>query len=129
VRLAAVRRALERAHGAAVPTLWDWHLESGIVQWDARLQAVFGYRERVTDAAWRESRIHPDDRERVILSLQRATIVNHGSPWSEEYRFRQSDDSYVLVRERAYVVADEAGPCRVLGALAPSSPVPRRRRR
>jgi PAS domain S-box-containing protein len=89
------------------------------VQWDATFQALFGYAETVTDAAWREDRIHPDDRERVTLSLQRATIANPGQAWSEEYRFRKADGSYIPVLERARVVQDGAGPFRVLGSISP----------
>jgi PAS domain-containing protein len=98
---------------------WDWDLASGRVDWDEGLRALFGYGETATDAAWREGRIHPDDRERVKLSLERATIVNHGAPWSEEYRFRKADGSYATVCDRARVVQDAAGPCRVLGAISP----------
>jgi PAS domain-containing protein len=97
---------------------WHWDLASGRVQWDARLKALFGYPEKVTDAAWRERRIHPEDRARVKASLQRATIVNHGAVWSDEYRFRQADGSYATVTERAYVVNDEAGPREVFGAIS-----------
>jgi PAS domain S-box-containing protein len=101
------------------PATWDWDLASGRVEWDATFRALFGYAETVTDAAWREDRIHPDDRERVTLSLQRATIANPGKAWSEEYRFRKADGSYVPVFERARVVQDGAGPVKVLGAISP----------
>jgi PAS domain-containing protein len=72
----------------------------------------------VTDAAWREERIHPDDRERVKLSLERATIVNHGAPWTEEYLFRKADGSYAIVSDRARVIEDADGPCKVSGVLS-----------
>jgi PAS domain S-box-containing protein len=128
--IAAARKALEfgeSGHGrdhAAQATTWDWHLASGRVAWSDTLKDLFGYAERVTDAAWRETRIHPDDRDRVKLSLQRATIVNHGTVWSDQYRFRHSDGSYVAVTERAYVVNDDAGPREVLGAITPMSARP-----
>jgi PAS domain-containing protein len=124
--VAAARSALEQAesqHGpahAARVAIWHWHLATGRVEWDARLGALFGYGEKVTDAAWRENRMHPEDRERVKVSLQRATIVNHGSVWSDSYRFRQADGRYVAVTERAYVVGDEDGPCGVLGGMTPA---------
>jgi len=105
---------------AARAANWHWDLASGRVEWDHRLKALFGYAETVTDAAWREDRIHPEDRDRVKVSLQRASMVNHGAVWSDQYRFRQADGSYAAVTERAYVVNDEAGPREVLGALSPS---------
>jgi len=126
--LAAARTALEqgegRHHGPVRPArgvIWHWDLASGRVDWDEGLKALFGYPEMVTDAAWRESRIHPEDRDRVKISLQRATIVNQGAVWSDQYRFRRADGSYAVVTERAYVLHDDAGPRGVLGALAPTS--------
>jgi PAS domain-containing protein len=120
--LTAARHALAPAPGPGArrhaTASWEWDLATGRIIWGGGLGPLFGYRELVTDAAWREERIHPEDRERVKLSLQRATIVNQGSVWSERYRFRNADGSYVPVAERAYVVPDAAGPSRVLGALS-----------
>jgi PAS domain S-box-containing protein len=126
-KIAAARKALEPQEGRQAPlrpariAIWRWDLATGTVEWDERLEALFGYKERVTNAAWRESRIHPDDRARVTKSLQRATIANHGAEWSDRYRFRRSDGSYATVTDRAYVVQDEAGPREVLGAVALTS--------
>jgi PAS domain S-box-containing protein len=127
VALAAARNELEFGecrHGpshAAQATIWEWHLASGRVEWSDTLKDLFGYAERVTDAAWREDRIHPEDRDRVNLSLQRATMVNHGAAWTEEYRFRRADGCYATVTERAYIVPDDTGPCWVLGRITPAS--------
>jgi PAS domain-containing protein len=122
--VAAARTALEQSEGrparADRPAIWHWDLASGRVEWDERLNALFGYVELVTDAAWRENRMHPEDRDRVKASLQRATIVNHGALWLDRYRFRQADGSYATVNERAYVVHDDAGPHGVLGAITPT---------
>lgn len=110
--------------GTAHAATWRWDLASGRVEWDDRLKALFGYAVRVTDAAWREGRIHPEDRARVKVSLERATLVNHGAVWSEEYRFRRADGLYVTVVDRASVVSDGAGPRAVIGP----TPGPGRRR-
>lgn len=123
-----VRSGLEQGGGghegarAERGAIWHWDLASDRLEWDEGLKALFGYAEIVTDAAWRENRIHPDDRDRVKTSLQRAAIVNHGAAWSNQYRFRQADGSYATVTERAYVVADDAGPRTVLGAITPTLP-------
>jgi len=129
--VAAARTALARnegRHEQARAATWHWDLASGRVEWDERLKALFGYAVMVTDAAWRESRIHPEDRARVKVSLQRATIMTHGAVWSEQYRFRQADGSYATVTERARVVSDAAGPRAVLGTITPTSTGRRRPR-
>ena len=107
-----------KVRGSEERARWDWDLASDKVEWDAGLSAFLGYRETVTDAAWREDRIHPEDRDRVRLSLEKATIVNDGTPWAESYRFRRADGSYVAVTEHARVLRDDDGPLRVLGAIA-----------
>jgi PAS domain-containing protein len=129
-RTALRRRSQGRKGPSGTPTgaaLWIWDLADGRLEWEEGLQALFGHAEATTDAAWREDHIHPQDRSRVKVSLQRATIADHGALWSARYRFRRSDGSYVAVTERAYVVSDDAGPRKVLGAIRPSSARPARR--
>jgi len=127
--VAAARTTLEQSEGGhrterdARAALWNWDLANGRVEWNDRLKALFGYAEIATDADWRVNRIHPDDRDRVEASLQRATIANPGEVWSDRYRFRQADGSYAAVTERACVVHDNAGPRGVLGAITPTSAV------
>lgn len=88
------------------------------MEWNGGLAALFGHTEKVTDAAWRMDRIHPDDRDRVRLSLEKATVVNDGTSWTDRHRFRRADGSYVVVIEEAHVIRDDRGPCRVLGVVA-----------
>jgi PAS domain S-box-containing protein len=127
--VAAARTTLEKSAGGhrterdARAALWNWDLANGRMEWNDRLKTLFGYAEVATDAAWRVNRIHPEDRDRVEASLQRATIANLGEVWSDQYRFRQADGSYAAVTERAYVVHDDAGPRGVLGAITPAAAV------
>jgi PAS domain S-box-containing protein len=124
--IAAARSALEQGEGGvaqgglADAALWLWDLGGDSMKWDERLSALFGYTETVTNAAWRENRIHPADHDRVRVSLQKATIVNDGSIWSDHYRFRNADGAYVAVTERACVIHDDAGPRAVVGILSPA---------
>lgn len=63
------------------------------------------------------TRIHPDDRERILARIDAACIEERGSV--EEYRFRSEDGRVVWVRDEAAPVRDDDG--RVLfwqGALA-----------
>lgn len=97
--------------------VWEWDLATGRIHWHRGLAALFGYKATSTDAKWRESRIHPEDREEAQRSLQRATIENPGGVWSHSHRFRHADGRYAQVTERAYVVSDAAGPRRVVGTI------------
>src|SRR5690606_38123206 len=77
--------------------LYEWHVESGDVQWNEALQRVLGYPSGQFGhiADW-EDAVHPDDRQRVIRDLH-AAIDGGAESWSNEYRFRKRDGSYAVV--------------------------------
>ncbi|MFH6971577.1 PAS domain S-box protein [Flavobacterium petrolei] len=65
---------------------------------------------------WR-SRVHPDDRERVIINLEDS---NEGiaNLWSDEFRFQKADGSYGILYGRGVISRDEKGKAqRLNGAL------------
>jgi PAS domain S-box-containing protein len=55
---------------------------------------------------WR-SRLHPEDRSRVLLAEERQLQMEPGTPWVSEYRLLDRDGAVVWVRDRA-VVAEGA---------------------
>ena len=66
---------------------------------------------------WQE-RLHPDDRARVLATLD-AALSSEGDAFAAEYRFRRDDDSWAVVSDRAYIARDEAGrPRRLVGVMA-----------
>jgi signal transduction histidine kinase len=67
--------------------------------------------------AWWESRIHPDDRERVVEELW-DHLSSGRRFYTREYRFRTADGSYATVFDRGHVAFGEDGrPTRVVGTL------------
>ena len=69
------------------------------------------------DLGWTNA-LHPDDRERVVQSMDSA-IAGGESAWSAEYRFRRADGGYAVVQDRASVVRESGGrPARVVAAMA-----------
>ncbi|HET7478896.1 MAG TPA: PAS domain S-box protein, partial [Rubrobacteraceae bacterium] len=99
--------------------IWDNDFESGTQHWDGAIEAMFGYSadEVGESGAWWERRIHPDDRENVLSSLQEA-LDGGGESWSCEYRLRRADGEYATVADRGYVVRDAGGrPVRMLGSM------------
>lgn len=110
---------LQLAARATNDAVWDWDLRSGRVTWNDAAYKLFGHDVSAvgTDIAWRVAHIHPDDREQITSSLQRALDQRIDS-WQADYRFRRADGSYADVFDRAYVVRDHQGqPLRVIGAM------------
>lgn len=61
--------------------------------------------------------MHPDDRNRVLRSLE-ALYEGTGEVWEEAYRFRKADGTYAEVEDRGYVVRDGSGkPVRMVGSM------------
>jgi PAS domain S-box-containing protein len=95
---------------ASKETVWDWDLVTDRLSWEEGTGPLLDYqRSELGDtAAWWYERIHADDRERVLASLD--TAVTQGSEaWTEEYRFRRADGSFAVVQDRAGISRDETG--------------------
>lgn len=109
-------RLLARATNDAI---WDWNLIDDSRWWNDGLDALFGYRPtevEPTSVSW-ESRIHPDDRGRVMAGI-RTAIQSKAETWSDEYRFTRKDGSHAYVLDRGYIIRDEAGKSvRMIGGM------------
>ncbi|HEX7830943.1 MAG TPA: PAS domain S-box protein, partial [Thermoanaerobaculia bacterium] len=103
---------------ATSDAMWDWHLETDVCWWGDGLQARFGYQPaQSTDVDFWRTHIHPEDKERVLGSIQSAR-ASRALSWSEEYRFRCADGRYAYVLDRAYVARDDNGVAeRMVGAM------------
>jgi len=117
-----LRESEERFRLAARVTnevIWDNDLMEGTQRWDGALNEMFGYPLREeTDGAWWEECLHPDDRERVLSSVDGA-LAGTGETWSDKYRFRRADGTYATVADRAYLVRNTEGEAvRMVGSMA-----------
>ncbi len=104
---------------ATLDTIWEWHYASGSGTWGEGLIHTFGYSAGELDYKdnWIDVYIHPDDRDPVRISLQKA-ILNRQQHWQGKYRFRCADGSYKDVYDRGYLIYDEKGnPARMIGAM------------
>jgi PAS domain S-box-containing protein len=116
------RRSEERFRLVARATtdiVWDWNVPMNQIWRNDVFHTVFGYRPDEIEMgieSW-ESRLHPEDRERVIASLHRG--LDHGEQvWSAEYRFRRADGSYAHVSDRGYAIRDKNHKAiRMVGAM------------
>ncbi len=119
----ARREVEERYRLAAKATndaIWDADKLNGGVEWSEAAPDVLGWpaMKRRTSTAWWESRIHPEDKIRVLESYHEA-FVSGKSRWTEAYRFLRADGSYADLLDRGFIIRSEDGRAvRAVGAIA-----------
>ncbi len=119
--LKKLRESEERFRYASLATsdsIYDWDLNTDHVWRNETYQKLFCPGEPIgTDNKWFASKLHPEDRDRVIQSVQNA--LDQGSKvWSGSYRFQKIDGSFCFVEDSGYIIRDEKGrPLRIIGAM------------
>jgi PAS domain S-box-containing protein len=114
---------LARFHGfarATRDTVWDWDLRRDELWWSDALETTFGHSLATfpKDGEGWKSRIHPDDRERVVSGIL-AVIESGGDQWNEAYRFARADGSYADVLDRGRVLRNAQGKAvRMVGGMS-----------
>lgn len=98
---------------------WEYDIVNNRMSWGKGLQEVFGYTPDEMGPggeSW-DSRVHPDDFEKVQQSIQQAT--SGGSKiWVGEYRFRRGDGTYAHVLDQGYIIYDHTNtPVRTIGSI------------
>ena len=118
----ALRDSQERLQLVARATndaVWDWNLLTDDLWWGDAFLKMFGYAPEEIEQSVESwlSRLHPDDRERVVTGI-RAAINGGETSWSDEYRFRCRDGRYAEVYDRGYVIHDaNRRPVRIVGSM------------
>lgn len=118
-----IRVSNERYEAVARATsdaIWDFDYQTGkTFIAGTGYKFLFGYdlvNEYSEDSFW-ESRLHPDDKARVVEAMDAAKLDTTISQSSVEYRFRKADGTYAYVNDRYFVLRDGQGkPLRLLGA-------------
>lgn len=104
---------------ATEDVLWDWDLVTNQLVWGESFFSTFHYtREEVEPRieSW-TSRIHPEDRDRVMRSIHEC-IDAKGQKWADEYRFLTREGEYLHVSDRGFVQRNGEGkPVRMVGAM------------
>ncbi len=100
-------------------TIWDWNLETDAFWWYDGFASLYGRPADGPDVSvqhWRRQ-IHPEDRDRVVESIQLA-IANGESDWSAEYRFVSVKGKVAHVRDRGRILRDpQDRPIRMVGGM------------
>lgn len=104
---------------ASNDVIWDWDLVRDKVEWNEGVTTLFGFPpgEVGTNAAWWSGRVHAEDRQRVLDSLDAAFKAREVN-WREDYRFLCHKGRMVQVIDRGYVLFDPEGkPVRMIGSM------------
>lgn len=119
---AALRRQQEQFHYASLATqdaIYERDLGTNVVLCNETYRRLYASDDPTgEDQVWWESRVHPDDNERVKAAMQ-DLLHRRSDYWSAEYRLRRRDGEYATVIDRAYMFYDSTGqPIRMIGAMA-----------
>lgn len=118
----ALKRSDERFKTVTQAThdlVYDLNLPERSIWFNEVLYQDYGYGKHQAENTWDWwlGNIHPEDAPRVheeIHTLQ----ANQQESWQTEYRFKKADDSYAVVRNRAFVLRDSEGNAeRIIGSL------------
>jgi PAS domain S-box-containing protein len=100
--------------------LWEWDLQAKELFWiDGGHKRVFGYQVEnalIPQSFW-ESRLHPDDKVRILTRLNKIIAEGSVNVWEDEYRFKKADGEYAFVHDRGHIIYDgEMKASRMIGA-------------
>ncbi len=116
----ALRESEERYRLVARATdtgIWDWEIATNRVYFSPIWKRQIGYEDTELPSRYEEweSRLHPDDRGRILEGLGRHVAA--GTPeFEHEFRLRHRDGSWRTILAQAAILKDEAGrPFRVVG--------------
>ena len=105
--------------------LWEWDLQSKEIFWiDGGHKRTFGYNVEnalIPQSFW-ESRLHPEDKTRILTKLNKAIADGVTCVWEDEYRFEKADGEYAYVHDRGHIVYNEENvAARMIGATQDTS--------
>jgi diguanylate cyclase (GGDEF)-like protein/PAS domain S-box-containing protein len=119
-REAALRDSEQRFKIVAKATtdaIWDWGLDADSIWWNENIESLSGYRPDEISPDWWTSRIHPDDRDRVVKGVD-AALAGTDENWSDEYRFIRKDGRCAFILDRGFILRDSGGRAvRMVGSL------------
>ncbi len=100
--------------------LWEWDLQTKELFWiDGGHKRAFGFpiENAVIPQKFWENRLHPDDKHRVLATLNKIITQQEVMTWEAEYRFRKANNEYAHVHDRGHVIYDkDKNAVRIIGA-------------
>lgn len=119
--LKAIQESEARFRYASLATsdsIYDWNLKTNEVWRNETYQKLFCPGEPIgKDDKWFASKLHPEDRQRVLNSVQQA-VDEKRDLWQGSYRFQKIDGEYCYVEDYGFIIHDDAGnPVHIIGAM------------
>lgn len=116
-----LKKSNERFEYATMATsdaIWDWNLLNNEVYRSENFEKLFGY--PISDFNSRhkfwDSKIHPDDKEKVNLNLQQS-LEGNDNYWNQEFRIQKSNGKYAYIIDKGIILRNEDGKAiRLIGA-------------
>ena len=97
--------------------MWDWDIENDILSGNERFNKMLGKNENeVSNFNTFFGRIHDADKENLIQNFKTA-IREKKSVLTEEFRFRDQNNNYKFIYDRAYILFKNNVAYRMLGAM------------
>lgn len=111
--LAAEKRTNDRLQDimrSNADILWDIDLVDNKVWWGEGMTSTLGYDpDQIGESTrWRDERIHPDDRKRIVEGM-RAAIEDGLANWEGEFRYLDAAGRYRDVLDRGAILTDVNG--------------------
>ena len=100
--------------------IWELDLTVDGIFWGANYEPLFGHpvsNELETLSKW-YGHIHPEDAERVTVSMKLALDATDCLQWTDNYRYQRANNSYAYVSDKGFIVRDNDGHAvKVVGAM------------
>ena len=98
--------------------LWDWNLQTNHVFFSHQWKAMLGYADDEIGASAEEwgNRLHPEDRTRVLIDIQKY-LAGETQAYHNEHRVCCKDGSYKWILDRGKIIerTAEGQPLRMIG--------------
>lgn len=88
---------------------WDWNIQTGWIEWSDNLESLFGLEAGEFNNSYEMfvSRVHPEDRERVLAAIDRC--VETGEDYDIEFRVVYPNGNIRWALSRGKVFYDRSG--------------------
>ena len=104
---------------ASSDVIWDWNLVTNKVFYGDGYYEYFGFDldNTINNLGNHSNLVHPSDRENTYNSIKEA-ISGTNDVWKHEYKHLKQDNTFVIVKDTAYIVRDDKGKAlRIIGAM------------